>query len=213
MAKPNQTDRTNQKPKKTKNKQEKTKRTKWQDPTLCHYFPPGVCNLVFFVFFWFLVFLVSWFCVFVVSCFLVRCWWFEGLVKQHKSEGPGLTLCQFSHFRDRPNKPKTTKKETITRLNSLPLLPPWVCNLVFFGIIVFLFLLVSCFLFSWFLVFWFVVGGLKGWQNNAKVKDPGLTLCQFSHFRGCKRAFAWFYCLRWACGSIWKPCKIFCHTG
>ena len=58
-----------------------------------------------------------------------------------------------------------------------------------------------------FLVFWFVVGCLKGWQNNTKVKDLDLTLCQFSHFRGCKRAFGWFYCLRWACGSIRKPCK------
>ena len=109
-AKPNQTDRTNQK---QKNK------SKWQDPTLCHYFPLGVCNLVIFLVFF-----------------------------------------------------------------------------VFFGFLVF-----------WFLVFWFLVGGFKGWQNNTKVKDLGLTLCQFSHFRSCKRVFGWFYCLRWACGSIWKPCK------
>ena len=47
------------------------------------------------------------------------------------------------------------------------------------------------FLFFGFL-FWFVVGGLKGWQNNTKVKDLGLTLCQFSHFRSCKRAFGDF---------------------
>ena len=40
------------------------------------------------------------------------------------------------------------------------------------------------FLVFWFLVFWFVVGFLKGWQNNTKVKDLDLTLCQFSHFRG-----------------------------
>ena len=46
-------------------------------------------------------------------------------------------------------------------------------------------------LFFLFPVFWFVVGCLKGWQNNTKVKDLDLdlTLCQFSHFRGCKRAF------------------------
>ena len=29
-------------------------------------------------------------------CFLVRCWWFEGLAKQHKSEGPRPnSFCQF----------------------------------------------------------------------------------------------------------------------
>ena len=31
---------------------------------------------------------------------------------------------------------------------------------------------------------------LKGWHNNTKVKD--LTLCQFSHLRGCKVAFGCF---------------------
>ena len=64
------------------NKTKKT--TKWQDPTLCHYSTLGVCNL-FFCFF------VSWyFCFFycLVSCFLVRCCFFEGLAKQHESEGP-----------------------------------------------------------------------------------------------------------------------------
>ena len=63
------------------------------------------------------------------------------------------------------------------------------------------------FLFFCFLGFWFVVSFLKGWQNNTEVKDLDLTLCQFSHLRGCKLAFAWFYCLLWACGSIRKPCK------
>ena len=78
---------------------------KWQDPTLCHYSPLGVCNLVFFP----LVFWVS----------------------------------------------------------------------VFSGSL---------------LVFW-------------RAKDLDLTLCQFSHFRGCKLAFGWFYYLLWACGSIRKQCK------
>jgi len=81
----------NKKPKDQKNKQ---LQKKWQDPTLCHYSPLGVCNLGFFFFCLF---------VFLVSCF-------------------------FS------------------------------------------------FLVSWFLVFWFVVGFLKGWQNNTKVKDLDLTL-------------------------------------
>ena len=99
------------------------------------------------------------------------------------------------------NQTEQTGKK-MTRPNSLPLLPPWGVQSCFFFVVFFF-----GFLFFWFLVFWFVVGGLKGWQNNTKVKDLGLTLCQFSHFRGCKRAFGWFYCLRWACGSIWKPCK------
>ena len=34
-----------------------------------------------------------------------------------------------------------------------------------------------------------------------------LTLCQFSHFRGCQLAFGWFYYLLWACGFIRKLCK------
>ena len=113
-----------------------------------------------------------------------------------------------------PRNQKNKKK--MTRPNSLPLLPPWGVQSCFFLFLLFFFLfcffgfLVSwCFSFlvSWFLVFWFVVGFLKGWQNNTKVKDLDLTLCQFSHFRGCKLAFGWFYCLLWACGSIRKPCK------
>ena len=89
----------------------------------------------------------------------------------------------------------------MTRPNSLPLLPIGVCNLVFFfsfsGCLVlgFLFILVSCFFVSFsLLVFW-----------RAKDLDP--TLCQFSHFKGCKFAFGWFYYLLWACGSVRKQCK------
>ena len=48
----------NKKPKDQKNKQ---LQKNWQDPTLCHYSPLGVCNLGFFVFF---VYLVFWFLVF-----------------------------------------------------------------------------------------------------------------------------------------------------
>ena len=63
--------------------------------------------------------------------------------------------------------------------------PPWgVQSCFFFG-----------FLFSGsLLIFW-------------RAKDLDLTLCQFSHFRGCKRVFGWFYYLLWACGSIRKQCK------
>jgi len=85
---------------------------------------------------------------------------------------------------------------------------PWGWDLFF----VFFVFLVSCFFGFFFgplgfLVFWFVVGFLKGWQSNTKVKDLDLALCQFSHFRGCKLAFGRFYWLLWACGSIRKPCK------
>ena len=55
-----------------KNKKQKNKKQKKQDPTNCIWPPPlGVCNLVFFCFFWFLGVLLSWF---VVS--------FEGLAKK-----------------------------------------------------------------------------------------------------------------------------------
>ena len=82
---------------------------------------------------------------------------------------------------------------------------PWGSEFVFFCF------LVSClFVFIGFLVSWFsgsLLVFLKGWQNKTKVKDLDLTLCQFSHFRGCKLTFGWFYWLLWACSSIRKPCK------
>ena len=154
MAKPNQTDRTNQKPKEQKNKKtRKQKKNKKNDKTyitLCHYFPFGVCNLVFFgflvFFFWFLVFLVFWFLVF---------WFVVGGLKggqtNTKVKDLGLTLCQFSHFRDRPNKPKTKQpKNKMTRPNSLPLVPFWGVQSCFFWFSCFFFcffgVLVSCFL-------------------------------------------------------------------
>ena len=62
-----------------------------------------------------------------------------------------------------------------------------VTKIGFLGVSFFLFLGFLVFVF-WplgFSVFWFVVGFLKGWQSNAKVKDRDLALCQFSHFRGC----------------------------
>ena len=86
MAKPNQTDRTNQKPKEQKNKKtrkqkKKKKQKKWQNL----YNPLPLLPLwgVQSCFFWFS-------CFFFVFLFLVffRCWWFEGLAKQHEGEGP-----------------------------------------------------------------------------------------------------------------------------
>ena len=46
----------------------------------------GVRTFVFVLFFCFFDFFF--FFGFLVSCFLVRRWFFEGLAKQHKSEGP-----------------------------------------------------------------------------------------------------------------------------
>ena len=108
----------NQNQKQTNKKQETKKTKKWQDPTLCHYSPLGVCNLVlFFLFFWFFVFLVSWFFGFLFSGSL--------------------------------------------------------------------------------LVFW-------------RAKDLDLTLCLFSHCRGCKLAFGWFYYLLWAFGGLGTQIRQFC---
>ena len=77
----------------------------------------------------------------------------------------------------------------MTRPNSLPLLPPWGVQ--------------SCF-FCLFLVFWVSVFSgslLVFWR------DLDLTLCHFSHFRGCKLVFGLFYYLLWASGSIRKQCN------
>ena len=184
MAKQNQNQKNNQKTRNQKNKKQKQ-----NDKTqLSATTPPfGVCNLVF-LFFLFFLFFVFWFVV-----------GFCAMVKQN------------------PRNQQNQKNQKMTRPNSLPLLPPLGCAILFFFVFVFVFFcflffgfLVSwCFSFwvSWFLVFWFVVGFLKGWQNNTKVKDLDFTLCQFSHFRGCKLAFGWFYWLLWACGSNRKPCK------
>ena len=100
------------------------------------------------------------------------------------------------------------KKNKIAHPKAEVVAESWVLSFCFcFLFFCFFGVLVSCFFGILVSCFWFVVGGLKGWQNNTKVKDLGLTLCQLSHFRGCKRAFGWFYCLRWTCGSISKPCK------
>ena len=156
-----------------KNKKPKKETKKWQDLTLCHYSPPwGVQSCFFCVFFCFFGFLVLWFLVF---WFVVG---FSAMAKQNQN----------------PKNEKNTKKNTMTRPNSLPLLPPsgvQSCVFVFFCFLGFLFFL--------FFVFWFVVGFLKG--------SGPRPLCQFSHFRGCKLAFGWFYYLLWACGSIRKQCK------
>ena len=112
----------------------------------------------------FFVFWVSWFFVF---WFVVG---FSAIAKQKPN----------------PNKKKKTRKQKRQKNKEKKHYSPLgVCNLVFF--------VVFCCLVSWSLVFWFVVGFLKGWQNNTKVKDLDLTLCQFSHFRGCKFTFGYFW--------------------
>jgi len=81
---------------------------------------------------------------------------------------------------------RNKKKHDNTQLSATTL-PLWVCNLVLFFLCVDFWLFFFGFLFSGSLLFF-----LKGWQNNTKVKDLDLTLCQFSHFRGCKLAFDCF---------------------
>ena len=83
----------------------------------------------------------------------------------------------------------------MTRPNSLPLLPPLGFAILFlFVLCLFCCFFVSCFLFFGFLVFWFGLGFLEGWQKKQSEGpvDLDLTLCQFSHFRGCKLAFGCF---------------------
>ena len=58
--------------------------------------PWGVQYILLFLFFGFLVFLVS---CFLVSCFLVRCWFLKGWQNNTKVKDLDLTRCQFSHFR------------------------------------------------------------------------------------------------------------------
>ena len=65
--------------KKTKN--QKTKKNKKN--RLVKVTKIGFLGVSFFFYFSFFSFFG-----FLVSCFLVRCWFFEGLAKQHKSEGP-----------------------------------------------------------------------------------------------------------------------------
>ena len=68
---------------KQKNKNQKTKKNKKN--RLVKVTKIGFLGVSFFFVFHFCFFS---FFGFLVSCFLVRCWFFEGLAKQHKSEGP-----------------------------------------------------------------------------------------------------------------------------
>ena len=160
--------------KEQKTKNPKNKKQKQNDKTqLSATTPPPLGCAILFFFVCFFLFFVFW-------CVVGFC----AMVKQNQNP--------------KPKKPKKKKNKKMTRPNSLPILPPLGCAILFFFVFVvffffcfFGFLVSWCFSFlvSWFLVFWFVVGFLKGWQNNTKVKDLDFTLCQFSHFRGCKLAF------------------------
>ena len=72
-------------PNKTKIQKNKENMTR---PNSLPLLPPLGCAILSVFVFLFFVFLVSWFFGFLVSCFLVRCWFFEGLARQHKSDGP-----------------------------------------------------------------------------------------------------------------------------
>ena len=102
-------------------------------------------------------------------------------------------------------KNKTKQKKQNDKTQLLPLLPPLGCAILCF--------FCSCFLVSWFFVFVFLVSWFFGFLFSGlllvfwRAKDLDLTLCQFSHFRGCKLVFGWFYYLLLACGSSRKQCK------
>ena len=87
-------------------------------------------------------------------------------------------------------KKKQEKQNDKTQLSATTT-PPCGVQSCFFGFLFFGFL-VSCFLVQ-----------VAPWR----AKDLDLALCQFSHFRGCRLAFGWFYYLLWACGSISNHCK------
>ena len=95
QKKPKKQDTKKPRNQKTK-RQKKTKKTKWQDPTLCHYYPPwGVqsCFFVFFLVFVFFGFLVSWFFGFLFfGSFLVS----SAMAKQNqKTKKKDPTLCHY----------------------------------------------------------------------------------------------------------------------
>ena len=105
-------------------------------------------------------------------------------------------------------KKQETKKQKnkMTRPNSLPLLLPWGVQSCFFWLLFFFCFLVFGFLVSWFFGFLFSGSLLVFWR----AKDLDLTLCLFSHCRGCKLAFGWFYYLLWAFGGLGTQIRQFC---
>ena len=161
-----------------KQKKQETKKTKQQkqqqknDKTqLCHYSPPWGVQSCFF----------GGVLGFLVSYFLVRCCFFlQWLTKPKKKQETRTT-------RNQKNKKQNDKTQLSATTPALG-----VCNLGFFCCF---FLFFFCFWVFLFLVFWSML--VLFWR----AKDPDLTLCQFSHFRGYKLAFGWFYYLLWACGN------------
>jgi hypothetical protein len=112
---------------------------------------------------------------------------------------PGFSAMDKTKTNKKPKKNKNEFKKSQKKQD--PTLchysPPWgvqyccfVCVFVVFFVFCFCwFLVVFSFGFLGFLFSGSLLFFLKGWQNNTKVKDLDLTLCQFSHFRGCKLAF------------------------
>ena len=105
----------------------------------------------------------------------------------------------------KPKKKQNKTKKTKWQDPTLATTPPLGCAILCF--------FCSCFLVSWFFVFVFLVSWFFGFLFSGlllvfwRAKDLDLTLCQFSHFRGCKLVFGWFYYLLLACGSSRKQCK------
>ena len=142
-----------QKTKKTKNQKNKKpkKKQKGQDPTLCIWPPPlGVCNLVFF-FFFFGGFWVFWFFGFLVFCFFgfLVCVWIAQTLPM------GLNFLFFfcvlevlAKLQKTMEKPKKQKKQDCT-----PQGEGVRCRVLGLVFLFFLFFLFFCFF--GFLVFWF----------------------------------------------------------
>ena len=129
--------------------------------------------------------------------FLLR---FSAMAKQNQNPKK-----QTNQETKKKNKTKQTKNPKWQDPTLCHYSPPWgVQSCCFFC---------CCFLVSWFFVFVFLVSWFFGFLFSGlllvfwRAKDLDLTLCQFSHFRGCKLAFGWFYYLLLACGSSRKPCK------
>ena len=120
---------------------------------------------------------------FLVSYFLVRCWFFSAMANKTKNKKKQETRTT------RNQKKQETKWQDPTLCHYSR---PWGVQSCFFC---FLFFVFFCFWVFLFLVFWSML--VLFWR----AKDPDLTLCQFSHFRGYKLAFGWFYYLLWACGN------------
>ena len=136
----------NQNKKKTQNQKNMTR------PNSLPLLPPLGCAIIFFVFFFVSFFLVFWFLGLLFSGSLLAFvqWLNKTKIQKHTKK-------------TKTKKPKKqNKKNKMTRPNSLPLLTPLGCAILFFFV-------------SWFLVFWFVVGFCAMVKQNLNPKNKKKT--------------------------------------